>query len=37
MKKLQMTPGLIWGMNFIVGSFVFGAVLTVGILIAALL
>lgn len=37
MKKVRMTPGLVWGMNFIVGAYVFGAVLTVGILIAALL
>ncbi len=37
MKKVQMTPGLIWGMNFIVGAYVFGAVLTAFILIAAFL
>ncbi len=37
MKKFQMTPSLIWGMNFIVGAYVFGAVLTAFILIAAFL
>ena len=37
MKKIQMTPSLIWGMNFILGAYVFGAVLTAFILIAAFL
>ena len=37
MKRVQMTPGLVWAMNFIVGAYVFGAVLTAAILIAAFL
>ncbi len=37
MKRVRMTHGLIWGMNFIVGAYVFGALLTAAILIAAFL